>query len=206
MKHIRKQGEPPSFSQWKAQANDDWKPTYDQLSGSVKNDLKKALQAEQGYICCYCERRLTDSDSHIEHFRPQSDPSVDPLDYDNLLCSCQQRVEKGKPCHCGVLKGRWFDANLLVSPFDPGCEKRFAFLFNGEIKGADEKDKAASETIERLGLNIPKLKDLRAKAIEPFLDESLSLEEIQAFVLVYLDQSPNGYLEEFWTTIRYLFQ
>lgn len=93
-----------------------------------------ALMAEQGYICCYCERRLTNDDSHIEHFRPQSDPTVDPLDFGNLLCSCQNQLKKGEPRHCGNLKGEWFDRDLLVSPLIPGCEDRFAFTGDGEIK------------------------------------------------------------------------
>ena len=85
MKHIVKQGEPEAFLDWKALANEDWMPTYDDLAGETKKTVKGALMEEQGYICCYCERRLTDGDSHIEHFQPQSDPAVDPLDFSNML-------------------------------------------------------------------------------------------------------------------------
>lgn len=101
MKHIVKQGEPEAFLDWKALANEDWMPTYDDLAGETKKTVKGALMEEQGYICCYCERRLTDGDSHIEHFQPQSDPAVDPLDFSNMLCSCQNRIKKGEPRHCG---------------------------------------------------------------------------------------------------------
>jgi hypothetical protein len=65
MKHIVKQHEPKAFANWKALANDDWQPTYGDLSGEAKKAVKSALMAEQGYICCYCERRLTEEDSHI---------------------------------------------------------------------------------------------------------------------------------------------
>lgn len=68
MKHFVKNGEPALFSQWKASATDDWKPTYQDLRGDEKEAVKESLMKEQGYICCYCERRLIDSDSHIEHF------------------------------------------------------------------------------------------------------------------------------------------
>lgn len=71
MKYIEKQQEPCVFTNWKAQANDDWQPKYEYLSGEIKKAVKDTLMSEQGYICCYCERRLTKSDSHIEHFRPQ---------------------------------------------------------------------------------------------------------------------------------------
>lgn len=205
MKHIAKQVEPKEFADWKALANEDWKPTYGALAGETKKAVKDALMAEQGYICCYCERRLTDNDSHIEHFQPQSDPAVDPLDFSNLLCSCQNRIKKGEPRHCGNLKDEWFDRNLLVSPLTPGCEDRFAFTGDGFIKPADATDEAAAQTIKKLGLDIPKLNALRTKAIEPFLDDSLSNEEMQIFVSGYLDKDASGRLGEFWTMIRYLF-
>ncbi len=205
MKHIKKQHEPAAFANWKAMANPDWQPTYNDLSGETKRVVQSALMAEQGRICCYCERRLTGEDSHIEHFRPQSDPSVDPLDFGNLLCSCQNQIKKGEPRHCGNLKEDWFDQCLLVSPLDPECEHRFAFTGNGEIKSLADHDLAASATIKKLGLDIPKLNALRAKAIEPFLDDLLSHQEMQAFVTGYLNKDESGQFGEFWTTIRYLF-
>lgn len=205
MKHIIKRGEPRAFLDWKALANEDWAPTFDDLAGETKKAVKGALMLEQGYICCYCERRLSDDDSHIEHFQPQNDPAVDPLDFSNLLCSCQNRIKKGEPRHCGSLKSEWFDRKLLVSPLTPDCENRFAFTGDGFIKPTDVDDEAAAQTIKNLGLDIPKLNALRAKAIEPFLDDSLSNEDIQAFVSGYLHRDTSGRFGEFWTTIRYLF-
>jgi len=205
MKHIVKQGEPQIFTDWKALTNDDWQPTYDDLAGDPKRAVKKALMDEQGYICCYCERRLTDDDSHVEHFKPQSEEGVDPLDYANMLCSCQNQIRKGEPRHCGNLKDNWFDQNLLVSPLDPACESGFSFTGDGGIHPVTEDDTAAEKTIEKLGLGIPKLNDLRSKAIEPFLDESLSEQDLQDFVSGYLERDVSGYFGEFWTTIRYLF-
>jgi uncharacterized protein (TIGR02646 family) len=205
MKYIVKQAEPQAFTDWKALANDDWQPIFKDLPGNTRKAVKDALMTEQGWICCYCERRITDDDSHIEHFRPQSDPVTDPLDFNNLLCSCQKRLEKGEPRHCGNLKGNWFDVNLLISPLDPGCEKRFAFMGDGVIKEASDDDQAASETITKFGLAIPKLNEMRAKVIEPFLDEDLSNDEMQIFVTGYLTKDTAGRFGEFWTTIHYLF-
>jgi uncharacterized protein (TIGR02646 family) len=206
MKHIDKREEPQSFSDWKALANEDWQPTYDNLSGVEKRDVKAALMAEQGQICCYCESRLIDSDSHIEHFQPQSDPAVDPLDFSNLLCSCQKQIKKGEPRHCGNLKDDWFDPELLISPFDPGCEERFSYTGVGLIKPASAHDQGAAMTIKKLGLDIPKLNALREKAIEPFLDDEISDDDMRVFVTGYLKKDAEGRFSEFWTTIRYLFQ
>ncbi len=92
MKYIRKRQEPPEFKNWKEQANSDWQPDFKNLGGKPKEILIKALMTEQGEICCYCENRLVDGECHIEHFKPQSDPTVDPLDYASLLCSCQANL------------------------------------------------------------------------------------------------------------------
>ncbi len=72
MKHVQKNNEPLVFSDWKALANEDWHPTYDDLSGETKKAVKKALMQEQGYLCCYCERQIDDDDSHIEPFLEES--------------------------------------------------------------------------------------------------------------------------------------
>jgi len=205
MKHIVKDQDAPEFDEWKASANDDWQPTYEDLSGTTKKEVKDSLVKEQGYICCYCERRLTDDDSHIEHFKPQSAEDVDPLDYANMLCSCQNRLEQREPRHCGNLKGDWFDNRLLVSPLDLDCEGHFAYTADGKIQPATKSDDAARMTIVKLGLNINKLCALRKKAIEPFLDENLSEQEFSRFVSGYLRKNTGEMFGEFWTTIDHIF-
>lgn len=205
MKHIIKQQEPQTFSEWKALANEDWQPIYEDLSGQPKQAVKNSLMQEQGWLCCYCERRLTDNDSHIEHFRPQSDSTIDSLDYANLLCSCQKRLGKGDPRHCGNLKEDWFDETLLVSPLKADCESRFRYTGDGEISQATPGDEDAEQTIIKLGLNIPKLRDMRKEVLEPFLDDSLTENEFRRFVAGYLRPESTGRLAEFWTTINFMF-
>ena len=205
MKWIQKQPEPRIFTDWKALANDDWQPTYRDLGGDEKQAVKQALMREQGGICCYCERRLTGDDSHIEHFRPQSNPDIDPLGFGNMLCSCQNRLQQGEPRHCGNSKGDWFDETLLISPLEPGCENRFSYNGDGHIKPASHEDRAAEETISRLALDIPKLRALRSAVIDPFLDNTLTDIELGDFVKGYLQQV-DGQLGEFCTCVSYLFQ
>ena len=204
MKHISKQPEPPELIAWKALENENWKPSYSDLSSREKKVIKQALMAEQGNICCYCERRLDENDSHIEHFKPQHHEGVDPLDFSNMLCSCQNQLRKGEPRHCGSKKGDWFDAELLVSPLVFDCEFRFSFGFDGNIKPASTGDDGATETIKRLGLDIPKLIDMRSKAIEPFLDPDLTDEDLNQFITNYLKKDDFGSYGVFLTTIREL--
>ncbi len=198
MKHIVKQAEPESFIVWKDNANDDWKPSYSKLQNPEKEAVFKSLLSEQGYICCYCERELTNEDYHIEHFKPKDKTKFPELElvYNNLLCSCQVNTQKGEPLHCGNSKGNWFDENLLISPLDPSCERKFKYTHDGQILPFDENDEATKTTIEKLQLNIDKLKNLRKSVIDVlFEDEDLSW---------YLELNGGKY-NEFYTTIKYLF-
>ena len=203
MKHIVKGSEPEALIEWKALASEDWQPTYADLSGNVKLAVMTSLMQEQGGICCYCERELHDNDRHIEHFKPQSDDAVDPLDYSNMICSCQKQIKKGEPRHCGNLKGNWFDAEQLVSPLSPDCAGRFEYAADGYIV-AVAGNSAASETIKKLGLDLDKLNWLRNQAIEPFLDPMLTDEELIAFISGYLEKKDGRY-NSFFTTIKFLF-
>ncbi len=205
MKYIQKGIEPQELTDWKSLANDDWQPDYDSMGGQLKTIVKESLMQEQGYLCCYCERRLTLNDSHIEHFVPQSNADIDPLDYSNILCSCQNRLNKGEPRHCGNLKGKWFDSELLISPFDPDCENKFLFIADGRIKPSETGDYSADITIKKLGIDIPKLNDLRRKAIEPFIDDILSEQELKIFVTAYLEPDSQGAFGEFYMAIKSLF-
>ncbi|MDO8609394.1 MAG: retron system putative HNH endonuclease [bacterium] len=205
MKHIIKGDEPQSFTIWKALQNDDWQPTYDNLSGQEKKDVKDALIQEQGTICCYCETKLTYNDSHIEHLVPQSNNEEGRLDFANMLCSCQQQLERGEPLHCGNSKG---DDIISITPLILDCESKFTYTEDGYIGYIDT---ASKQTIKHLQLDIDKLNKLRKNAINSVMyhdpieqDTFLTEEEIKIFVEGYLKKKDGSY-NEFYTTIKYLF-
>lgn len=195
MKYITKRAEPQSFINWKQKPNVDFKKLGNKRK--VKKQLRTSLMEEQGFICCYCERSLIEGDCHIEHFRPKDQnkfPELE-LEYDNLICSCQANLEKGTPRHCGNSKENWFDDNL-ISPLDIDCESKFKYTHDGQILPINEDDEATKLTIEKLQLNIDKLKDLRKSVIDAlFEDEDVSW---------YLEMKDGRY-NEFYTTINYLF-
>ena len=201
MKYIQKQSEPLEFTTWKKRSR-----TYARFkkTAEIKQPVKAALMKEQGYLCCYCERRLTEDDSHFEHLKPQSDSTVDPLDFSNLLCSCQKELLPGEPRHCGNAKGNC-DPSLLISPVDAACEKRFTFTSDGYIQPASDTDLVAVKTIEQLQLDILKLRAFRRGAIAPFLDPDLSDEDFQDLVKSHLAKDSSGRFGDFWTTIDQLF-
>ena len=70
MKHIQKLAEPLLFTQWKeahpeATYNNDLCNFGDAAAVAARAALKNSLLAEQKYICCYCECRISDGNSHI---------------------------------------------------------------------------------------------------------------------------------------------
>jgi len=154
MRSIEKGAEPREFTEWKACANENWKPTYDNLGNPEKAIVKKALIRDQKGICCYCEGMLVESDSHIEHIVPQSAEAGKNLsvDYGNLLCSCMNDTEKGQPLHCGKLRDDWYGPDY-ISPLEQDCEARFAYSFDGAIKAKNDGDTRAKATIKKLGLD-----------------------------------------------------
>ncbi len=199
MKYINKGNEPKQFTEWKGRANNNRKRSYKNLGNPEKSIVKQALMEEQGYICCYCEQELIKTESHIEHFLPQTSYPEKDIDFSNMLCSCQNQIKKGEPRHCGNLKA---DKELAISPLDKNCEQDFKYTYDGYIEAVDEKTKT---TIETLGLNIDKLNALRKEVIEPFIDDSLTEDDLRKFVFEYL-KKVDGKYQPFYTTIKFLFE
>jgi uncharacterized protein (TIGR02646 family) len=205
MKHIKKKPEPASLIAFKQQDNDDWQAEWVTLTSSVKQDIHRSLLEEQGALCCYCEGRITVQSSHIEHLHPQSRPPVTlQLEYSNLFASCQRELQRREPLHCGALKEDWYDAAVMVSPLDRGCEQRFKFTAAGEIYPRRPSDAASAETIRRLGLNIDKLQALRRKAIEAMLeglDDLSSASDVEDLIKAFNERDTSGEFTEFSTAI-----
>jgi hypothetical protein len=77
VKYIVKQAEPQAFTDWKRRPR-----TYERFkkSAPIKEVVKDSLMQEQGYLCCYCERRLINEDSHkwvciINYLNSEGPPS-----------------------------------------------------------------------------------------------------------------------------------
>lgn len=73
MRYIEKHAEPKSLAEYKKQKN----AYYD---GCNKADIRRRLLEDQGYLCAYCMRRISDESSvdggvppmKIEHWFPES--------------------------------------------------------------------------------------------------------------------------------------
>ena len=201
MKYIVKQVEPLEFSQWKALENSDWKPAYSDLRGAEKGAVKASLLVEQGYICCYCNRRISSEDSHIEHLEAQSADEAGRLNYANMLASCLRETYRTQPLHCGKARE---NRPLPVTPLQPGCERRFRFSFYGDIHPADDADAEAAQTISLLALD--KLRAGREAVIRRFLEGlgTLTAGEKAALERKYRERDSEGRFTEYCTAILYV--
>lgn len=202
MRHFVKKAPPPAFETWKAQANDDWSPSYAGLSGPPKHALLNALLDEQAYVCCYCGRAIDEQDSHIEHFRPQEEFPQLALDYANLHASCI-RTPKGARAawHCGHAKQNQFCEERFISPNDATCEQRFLYAMNGEMLVADPLDQRATYMQVLLGMNAPALSEWRKAALERVFDNDFvataSVQELVALVDAFRSPGHDGRCRDF---------
>ncbi len=172
MKYIQKNCEPIGLRQYKQSPN----ASYAGLrkKKALYHAVKYALAEEQGFICCYCGRRISgkSSDTQIEHIYAKGTPVYEEmqLDYEtNLLACCdggKQERGNGKirkeDLFCESLKG---DTILPVSPLTIECEDKFIFADNGEVLGIG---KDAEVTIKILNLNSPVIKNMRKYAIDNY--------------------------------------
>jgi uncharacterized protein (TIGR02646 family) len=137
MKQILKKGRGPnSLSQLKARGG-----TYDNLTSVDKDELRNSLLLEQGYICCYCMKRIPESGHNpgckVEHVNSQRKFPAQQLDYDNLLIACLGGM--GLPKHlqtCDTFKG---ESKISFNPANKikNIEKFIKYTAFGEIYSDD---------------------------------------------------------------------
>jgi uncharacterized protein (TIGR02646 family) len=219
MKFIPKTPEPPEFTAWKQFITPDWQPNWEDFRKPEKPIVHQALIDEQGHICCYCGQRITQTNSHIEHFKPRTHFPELKLSYENFLASCPGYPEKETPTpnqtqpkqeFCGQYKGDWYDANFTVSPLQEDCASYFRYEINGNILPTQDASKtaAATATIDKLGLNHKKLILQREEAIAGIIQglETLTDAEIHQLIEAYNQPDSSGKLTRFCAAVIYTLQ
>lgn len=172
MKYIHKNPEPIELRQYKQTPNASYMGL--RKKKALYRAVKLSLAQEQGFICCYCGRRISgvSSDTQIEHLYAKGTPVYDEmqLDYEtNLLACCdggkQERsggAIRKEDLFCESLKGNTI---LPVNPLCVECENKFLFSDDGEVIGVS---KDAEVTIKILNLNSPVIKNMRKYAIDNY--------------------------------------
>ncbi len=105
-------------------------------------------------------------------------------------------------------KAEWYEENLMVSPLDNNCADFFRYTDDGQILPTQDltKQPAAKETINRLALDINKLRRMRQGAIEGILDviDTLNNNEIRNLIDGFEKPNKNGEYEQFCSAIVYV--
>ena len=165
MKKIIKDAEPNSLTEYRARGGD-----YDNLHTDTKDQLRQSLFVEQGYICCYCMKRIPVKLSQeqtnrnypsnkIEHLRCQARNPQLELNYKNLLIACHGN--HGLPSQMQTCDTSKDDHDISFSPADDGrnIEDLIKYKANGEIYSDDSQ--INSELCDILNLNTKDLRDIR---------------------------------------------
>jgi len=142
------------------------------FDNEAKPDLRDALLAEQGYLCCYCMGRIDARTTRIEHFLPRRHKD-DQLNYRNTLAACTGG--EGYPPklqHCDVRKG---DRGIVANPCDPRIEKLVRYSSSGEVHSPDPRVQSNlnqgddGEDGGALNLNLDNLKAQRRAVLAGFI-------------------------------------
>lgn len=160
MKQIIKLNEPNSLVEHRAKEH----ANFDNIPLTVKEQLRQNLLSEQGHICCYCMKRIPESNPpnlKIEHFCCQADNNQLQLTYSNLFASCTGNEGQPKIKQtCDTKKGNSVLTINLISNH-PNCESLFKFNADGEISLLIENDEIKKQINDVLNLNMQTLKDNR---------------------------------------------
>lgn len=198
MRKINKGASPAWFEAWKEnfRVHHMREPEYkEDFYGPDKQMLREVLVEEQGYICCYCMKRITYDTSHIEHFWPKRFFELKDMDYGNMFASCQG---DGDEVHCGHKKEDWYLPDMVILT-DPEIEDMFLYLENGEVlpAGKNKTAQIGSQMIEKLALDSFFLTRNRRGAVEMsevYDDVDYSDTDIRDFIGFYDNKEDGKYI------------
>jgi uncharacterized protein (TIGR02646 family) len=164
VRQIVKRPEPPSLTAHRLTSHSDYE------NYAAKDELRAALAAEQGALCCYCMGRIRADGGFmkIEHWRSRANHSDDQLRYQNLLGGC--KGGEGQPLdlqHCDTRKG---NADLQWNPADPThqIETRITYALDGTIRAVDPMFNSQLNCV--LNLNLPQIRNNRKGVLTALLD------------------------------------
>jgi uncharacterized protein (TIGR02646 family) len=149
------------------------------------------LKKEQTHVCCYCEKELTpaNSDSHVEHIKPQSKFPELKHKYLNLVVSCQT------PGRCGNAKGSQFHEDFIIQTEEDPAQY-LTYRPDGRIIPIESNPKG-EKTIEILNLNSAKLVKARRTLIKQLQSTYQTLDQFDEFMKYF---KPNPTLLDYFRT------
>jgi uncharacterized protein (TIGR02646 family) len=198
MKNVFKSSEPEEIQKYKkknAAESNKWKSF--RRTGAY-NSVRETLIKDQKGLCAYCEIDLHPQDCCVEHFIPrnQSTPENNyDLDWQNMLANCRGGMENidiseeenerriSQPPNrfacCSAAKANFIPNEKFLNPLKLPTLRLFRFSsLDGEIrpdenacKKADIPIEYVQFTIQKLGLNVQRLKNERVAIISEITQE-----------------------------------
>ena len=170
MKYIKKT-EVPSFFLDDTRDLDVWT----NYNASKKRRLKSyILESEQNGLCGYCESKVENATSHLEHIKPKS-LNLEELTfkYKNILVSCNGKCHTNTnvPESCGHKKDNEYNETLFLNPVEiQDISDYFKYTNNGNIQSSDKDVEKSDYMIRILDLepNNNSLQEARKKSLEEF--------------------------------------
>lgn len=220
MKQIIKTKEPISLTEYRASIpKKDLKTLekFDTAPANVKDDLRKKLLEEQGYICCYCMSRIDYPYSKIEHFQPRSLVRIKQLDYSNLfIACCGKNVDKALFYDCKTPKQKYLEKDLYCDTKKGNKKLNHINLLSNVEKDIEYKkdgtilvsNKYINEELDEvLNLNYMTLKVNREDAFNQVTCEleksAFSIPSLKLNLKKYQDKNSNGKYRPYCEMIVY---
>jgi uncharacterized protein (TIGR02646 family) len=215
MKRVNKGMSPQRFENWKSNGRKTWSQFKNKTN--IKNLVKENLLEDQGYICCYCGKRIElDEMTTIEHFLPKGLPRYShlALDYQNLFVSCNGGREeryiqacnnevKTFPLSCDSKKG---EEVLPFGPLSAEYESLVRYSVDGRVTDmTNNGDGAKMIQVLGIGNDNANLVNNRRKAIKPWIENLPSTDEIQLIINHY-ETKMNGRYEEYCFVVKQILE
>ena len=194
MKLICKQKEPREWVEYRNTPGAD----YEAIP-----ELRRSLYMEQGGICAYCMRRLSDefdsersTENKVEHVRPRQtcEDAQARMEYTNLLMCCSGTISGTaySQTHCDTHKG---SRTISFTPTDPEFIKTLYYNNYGKIFSTDPLFNEEINSV--LNLNHPRLVENRKQLIFSIItwlsNSKPSKGQIQKHIEKYQSRDRNGF-------------
>ena len=212
MRRIVKTHPPQSLKDW-CKENKNLNHAYNDMLGSeAHKELKARLLQEQGYICAYTGRFIEDKNSHIEHLKPRKEcADWEDVDYKNLVACFPADGGDTSHGYGAPSKHGWWDEALFVSPLSKDCERKFKFAWSGHVRPNPDDHQGAKKTIDILGLDEEKLRQIRKSCINGFFgfglrtqSRPLSIDDAKKLLANIEKFDGKGRLREFCFVLKQL--
>ncbi len=150
MRNIQKMREPRLLTEHRCHKN----ALYENMPQPARDQLKRQLLEEQGWLCAYCMGRISETDMKMEHVASRHEHPERQLDYSNLVaCCCGNEGKRRTEQHCDTFKG---PRSLSKNPAVPGdrTEESIQYDSLGRIYSTDTVLDKELNTVLNLNIKI----------------------------------------------------